>query len=234
LNQLNYNHKLIKDRFYNIPYSFKQRDFIMDKLNKIYFSPVLLAVCFIQPLQALQIIKGPYLQNVSKNAITIMWETDAASDSKVDYGSDAGYGQTATSSEQVTIHEVRLTGLTVETGYHYRVSSGNVSSGDITFKTAPNDNTPFRFSVYGDSRNPSSTGATRFPLLLPHILASDPDIMLTLGDLVRSGGTYSDWQNQFFNHHQPPGIINSFPIPVILVKMKAIIHLITAIPILSF
>ncbi len=49
-----------------------------------------------------------------------MWETDQSADSKVDYGliTKFGYGQYVYDPRPVTIHEMEITGLSVETVYH--------------------------------------------------------------------------------------------------------------------
>jgi hypothetical protein len=146
------------------------------------------------PLRAVQIIKGPYLQNVAKNAVTIMWETDASSKSTVEYGLSSSYGKSETLAEPTTIHTVRLSGLETETEYHYRGVSGDAVSEDITFRTAVHDNTPFRFALWGDSRS----GTDRFRSLLSEIINRRPNIVLTVGDLVDEGGKYSQWGSMFF------------------------------------
>jgi pectate lyase len=73
----------------------------------------------------------------------VMWATNEASNSSVDYGPTSGYGSTTpVQSDPVTSHTVLLTGLAPQQVYHYRVRStdagGNTSlSGDRTFSTSP-------------------------------------------------------------------------------------------------
>ena len=55
---------------------------------------------------------------------TITWDTDEASDSRVDYGTSPGSLTSQQSSPGlVTSHSVQLTGLAPNTTYHYRVTS---------------------------------------------------------------------------------------------------------------
>ncbi len=86
------------------------------------------------------IIQGPDATNVTSSSATIEWETDTASDSRVDYGTTTAYelGYVYDAS-YVTHHEIDLTGLDPATIYHYKVTStdgsGTNSSGDRMFIT---------------------------------------------------------------------------------------------------
>lgn len=142
-----------------------------------------------------KIVKGPYLQNVKTNAITIMWETKAASASRVDYGPTEAYGSFVEDSTPVTIHEIVLPALTIDSLYHYQVSSNGLSSDDNTFRTAPAAGTPFRFVAYGDTRTYPRDHAA----VIQAIIASEPAIFLHSGDLVENGSEYSQWGRQFFD-----------------------------------
>lgn len=142
-----------------------------------------------------KIVKGPYLQNVKTTAITIMWETKAASPSRVDYGLTPDYGWFVEDSAEVEIHEMTLEGLTADELYHYKVSSGSLASEDNTFQTAPPAGTPFRFAAYGDTRTYPSDHAA----VIQAIIASGPEFVLHSGDLVENGTEYSQWGRQFFD-----------------------------------
>jgi len=114
------------------------------------------------------IIKGPYLQNLSRNSVTIMWETDLPSTSEVYYGP----GLSVKDDTLKTIHEVTLNDLKPNTLYFYHVLSQvpenrrlpkdvppYVLSDVYSFKTAIEPGKSFRFVVYGDSRsNPEVLG----------------------------------------------------------------------------
>lgn len=148
--------------------------------------------------EALEIIKGPYLQNVTKTGITVMWETDEASNSVVYYGPTSQYGSSKTGPPSITIHEVVLDNLEEETTYHYSVESGNVSSDDNVFRTAVKDKTPFKFAVYGDNR----TVPNMHTQVVNSIIQSNPDIVLNSGDIITSD-SYSQFENEFFTPAAP-------------------------------
>jgi lysophospholipase L1-like esterase len=89
----------------------------------------------------------PVISSVSSGSITssgatITWTTDENSDSQVEYGTTASYGNSTTlNTSMVTSHSVNLTSLTASTTYHYRVkskdASGNLATGsDNTFTTS--------------------------------------------------------------------------------------------------
>jgi RHS repeat-associated protein len=96
----------------------------------------------------------PVISNVAAGGITasgatITWNTNENSDSQVEYGPTAAYGQSTTHNPAlVTAHSQGISGLTSGTLYHYRVKSrdaaGNLAvSGDHTFTTtAAPDTTP--------------------------------------------------------------------------------------------
>jgi hypothetical protein len=104
------------------------------------------AVTVVQPLPP-PVIGGVQASAIGNTTAYIVWTTDQASDSQVDYGLTVSYGtSSAFDSTLVTAHTVLLTGLSPATLYHYRVKSRNSSgalatSSDFTFTTpsaAPN------------------------------------------------------------------------------------------------
>jgi predicted phosphodiesterase len=144
------------------------------------------------------IIKEPYLQQITGDSATIMWETDVASDSRVDYGR-ASTSESGTSDPAiVTLHRVALSGLNADTVYLYRASSRGAASPLGSFTTAPSAWQPFRFAVYGDSRGDPAMHAR----VVWSIISGGPAIVFHTGDLVDSGSDYSLWQTQFFQPAQ--------------------------------
>lgn len=145
------------------------------------------------------IITGPYVQNAGPDVVVIMWETDTAGNSYVDYGPTAAYGSTAGQADSVTIHEVEVTGLSADTIYHYRSRTGGAGSDDFTFKTAPVKGTAdFAFFAYGDSRTNEYIHAEVAQCMR---LAGDDrrTVILNSGDIVSSDSSpASVWREEFF------------------------------------
>jgi len=97
------------------------------------------------------VISGVTVGAKDQSAAVIVWTTDEASTSQVEYGTSASYGSsTTTDTSMVTSHQVSIGGLSASTTYHYRVKSqdaaGNLATtGDNTFTTdapPPPDTTP--------------------------------------------------------------------------------------------
>jgi hypothetical protein len=140
------------------------------------------------------IVKGPYLRSVTADAATILWETDTAASSRVDYSTTRAGLSWAFDPSLTTRHEIALTGLTPATACTYTVTSGIVSSPPGSFTTAPAAGQPFRFAVYGDSRS----NPTLHARVVYSIIASAPAVVFHTGDLVGDGTDYQAWQTEFF------------------------------------
>lgn len=92
------------------------------------------------------ITTGPFISAAAGTAagtrdITITWETGSNTVGKIDYGSDTTYGSSSQwEASYAKSHSVKLSGLTADTRYHYRVTnkdqSGNeTNSIDYTFSS---------------------------------------------------------------------------------------------------
>ena len=138
--------------------------------------------------------RGPYLQNVGKDHITILWETAFATKSRVDYGITEACSLFVEDAENVRLHEVTLRPLRQNTRYYYKISGGFTTKAG-SFKTAPNYNIPFKFVVYGDTQaNPDI-----HQKIAEKILQINPDLILHTGDLVSNGKKIHQWSDLFFD-----------------------------------
>ena len=72
----------------------------------------------------------------STNQATVVWRTSVPLNSWVEYGLTLAYGRTAGSSNQVSRHEVTLTGLEPDRLYFYRVRSGGAVLANGQFRSA--------------------------------------------------------------------------------------------------
>jgi hypothetical protein len=113
---------------------------------------------------------GPSINGVSVSSITttggtVNWTTDVAATSQVEYGTTIAYGTlTTVNSSLVTSHSVALSGLTINTLYHYRVHSKNSAgtetiSGDFAFQTNNTaDTTPPTVSITAPANGATVSG----------------------------------------------------------------------------
>jgi predicted MPP superfamily phosphohydrolase len=192
------------------------------------FAVTLIWLCMLacpQPALALgkpDIIRGPYLQSLSKNSVVIKWRTDKPCISYLKYGADAGQlDVTAMDQMLKTDHEIRLQNLKPETKYFYAVAAYH--DGKRTFLTASkkqkeyffitqgqgmNANKPLHIWVLGDAGTAStkSFGSEfrtsqadvrdayyRYQKHKPHT-----DLILMLGDNAYYSGTDEEYQKAVF------------------------------------
>jgi len=76
------------------------------------------------------VISGVQAINITSTSATIIWTTDDAADSVVNYGNTTALGSTASDSALVTDHAIGLTNLAPATLYYYEVRSTN--AGGLT------------------------------------------------------------------------------------------------------
>jgi predicted phosphodiesterase len=147
--------------------------------------------------------KGPYLQNVSRNSITVLWEgrDECAGEVRLyDHGDGHGDGNRQQEPARVIpargahddVYEIVIDGLTAGRRYRYEVAcGGEVEQGE--FATAPEPGMPFSFVVFGDSR--SNAGSHR--MVVERIQREVPDFLIGTGDMVDDGSQERQWQEFF-------------------------------------
>ena len=153
-----------------------------------------LAVGQVRSLAA-SLTRGPYLQSVTQDGVTVVWETDAPGDSRVDYGPTAAYGFGVNSTIPVTHHALTLAGLTPYAAVHYRVSTnGQPLGNDSVFRTAAAPTqTTFSFAAFGDTR----TGHAAHSRVVSSVVSLAPDFVLHTGDMVENGLAPDQWTTFF-------------------------------------
>lgn len=155
----------------------------------------------VRPDDDLQFVVRPYLQMVTQDSITVMWETNHPSRGLVRYGQDEKTPKEAKGGES-TIHEIKLTDLEAESPYFYRVEAEDaegrkIGSELLSFQTANRRDTPFAFGVIGDTQyNPRVS-----KILTDMLWMQRPNFFVIAGDLVDTGPEKWQWTEQFF-----PGI----------------------------
>ncbi len=156
-------------------------------------------------LPDVKIIKGPYQQNLKPQSITVMWETDIPSPSKLQsmltsltttpfIPSNTSYNKVASA-----IHERTLSNLSPNTKYRCKVISANASADQSLFRTAPSSATSnfnnFKFVVYGDTRSNVKDHMAVVNAILTH---NPGTFVLHVGDLIADGLVYKSWDTEFF------------------------------------
>lgn len=164
------------------------------------------------------IVIRPYLQNLSDSEVSIMWETDNTGEGSIFYGSDPFSLDIQIASTSITgsgtsrIHTATALGLNHNAKYYYKVvMADNTESQLYTFRTLalPEDEQNTQFIAMSDmQRDGSKPDKFReiveegvIPIVYSEIGDSLYDLegILIPGDLVVTGGNYSQWQNHFFS-----------------------------------
>ena len=147
------------------------------------------------------ITKGPWVQRVTSSSAIVRVEVDPPAPVTLELGlglgpadGDGGRRTIVDSPEPRSLHALRLDGLQPGTRYPYSVRVG-ASSKFAAFVTAPrdDDDTPFRFLVYGDNRSDDAAHAAIVRAMVP--VASD--FLVHTGDFVENGASAAQWQNFF-------------------------------------
>jgi len=93
-------------------------------------------------------------------------------------------------------HSARLSGLSPDTEYEYRVGAGQTWSEWATFRTASADDEPFSFLYFGDAQEGIDTV---WPQTVQAASAAAPDARLRLyaGDMVNTSTNEQEWDDWF-------------------------------------
>ncbi len=149
--------------------------------------------------------RGPYLQNLLGDSVTIMWRTSKRSNSIVEYYSDESNVVKVSNNDSTVLHEIKLKKLTPSIKYFYKVKSGNISSGWHSFATPGIDTNKFNFILYGDNQ----LNFLRHTEITERFKNYNFDFIINCGDVVQRGPR-NDWDTEFFTPLKE--IIGSKPI----------------------
>ena len=159
-------------------------------------------------VNTLNVTRGPYLQVGSQTGMTIRWRTDAATDSRVTFGTTHGaYTNTVDSATVTTEHIVRLSGLTPDTKYYYTIGSTTTTlQNDVlcNFLTLPPANTTrkLRFVAFGDCGDGSANQVAVKNAFRTYMGTNDVDAMILLGDNTYNSGLDAEYQTLFFDPYK--------------------------------
>jgi hypothetical protein len=153
------------------------------------------------------LLRGPYLQLGTPTSVYLKWRTDAATDSKVQYGtSPTSLNLMVNSATAKTDHEIQLTGLQPNTKYYYSVGTGTQKlQGDETnfFITAPAAGSvkKTRIWVIGDAGSNYAEQNQVRDAYYAYTGSTYTDAWLWLGDNAYQNGTDTEYQTAVFSNH---------------------------------
>ncbi|HPG74399.1 MAG TPA: metallophosphoesterase family protein, partial [Bacteroidales bacterium] len=154
----------------------------------------------------------PYLQTPTPTSMYVSWHSTQTASTIVQYGTTTALGSTTTGgSESISgkrWHTVQLTGLNPETEYYYKCISGSEESDIYVFKTPATgitQNQRFRFIIFGDSRTDVAktteiayAAKSKAQELFGDDIHNHINLVINVGDIVTSGGTISQYENEYF------------------------------------
>lgn len=147
---------------------------------------------------------APYVQNMTRTSVSILWDTPKRSPSTVRYGTSPALGQTA-SGPSGTRHDVHLVGLKPDTRYYYRAQTHGPLNDTHTFRTAPGAQATITFAVVGDSGSGS-----RDQYLMSAVIAKfSPQLVVHVGDVVYKTGSERQYEANFYRPYQE--LLSSVP-----------------------
>jgi len=179
---------------------------------------ILLLHFFGMSVHAQAIIVKPYLQNITTNEVTVMWEVYDVGNGELRFGLDpfniteTVLSDSNTGSGLTRIHTAHISNLNIGTKYYYKVHmQGGQESQLYTFRTnyPSSHEKATQFIAISDMQRDGSH-PNKFkdiiedgiiPIISEEVGPSlnDLEAVLIPGDLVPTGGNYNQWKDYFFN-----------------------------------
>jgi len=178
--------------------------------GSLLFALFLISTLSIQDAKSQNVLKGPYLIEPGETSLLIRWEIDRMSDYKVEYGLNTKKTKQINLTYRGTksnahLYEAKLPDLRPNSVYCYRLDlPGNNKWFKI--RTYADNQENLTFVAMGDSRsNPEI-----FAKIMSASEGTNPDLIISMGDLVENGGKYEQWNDFYFSVIH--GIAESTPI----------------------
>ncbi len=162
-------------------------------------------------------LKTPYLQQLEHDRVTVSWESNVPGYGFVEYGTTPnGLHRIAAAPETASaLHEVVLPDLEPNTRYYYRANTVPVpyhvggtapdgfASPVSSFRSSVEAGTPFTFIAYGDNRTQIDVHRQVVSEMWTAAHENDARFVLSTGDLVTTGGSWHEYQDEFFGPALP-------------------------------
>ena len=153
----------------------------------------------------------PYLQDAEPNSVRVMWESEGLGEAVLDWGPDSELGNvlssTGSPSSGGAMHDLIIEGLTSDTPYFYRVTSGTVTTAALRFRTPAlhGAELDFSFVAMSDMQKSNANPGVFDEVIHQGVLdyfggevSDEIALVLIPGDLVDNGNNYNEWSNDFF------------------------------------
>jgi hypothetical protein len=149
--------------------------------------------------EATDLLRGPYLQQVTTESAIVVMEFDERATPEVRVAEGTPGEQSFPARASRRHHEIELTGLHAATEYSWAVYLEDTRLGEAhTLRTAVASGTPFSFLLFGDTR----VGYSPHEQVIAAALAEEVAFAIHTGDLVSDGEVFEQWDD-FFAIEQP-------------------------------
>ena len=172
--------------------------------------------CYLVNSQTL--LRGPYLQSPTENAIVIKWRTSTNTNSKVLFGTDStNLSQSIVLNNSTKEHTVKLLNLAPSTFYYYSVGNNSTSfttpSSRYRFKTNPVPGTkvPTRVWAIGDFGKGNADQVAVKNSYMQFDDSLNTDVWIWLGDNVYDDGKDQEYQTKLFELNGFSDVFNWLP-----------------------
>lgn len=165
---------------------------------------IVFALSFLS-VDAQQLIRGPYLQNPTPQAVVLCWRTDVPTQSRVSYGEHLqNLDKSVLDSALVTEHFVRLDSLAPYTRYYYQIGTDSMffeADSNQYVRTFPEVGSvqPVSVWVLGDFGKGTEDQIAVRKSFESFDAEHKTDVWLWLGDNAYETGKDSEYQSKVFD-----------------------------------
>ncbi len=175
--------------------------------EKLTFIGILL-YSFLSYAQNHQVVRGPYLQQISQNGAVIRWRTDKPTTSKVCIGSTLNHqNQIVSDTSLTTEHELKINHLNPNTTYYYSIGTKDKlipMDKDFHLKTLPKKGSTqvVRIWALGDFGSGTANQKAVLQSAIINFGNKKPDAWIWLGDNAYENGKDEEYQKNVFDVYQ--------------------------------
>ena len=160
---------------------------------------LIVLLMFALSLTGQTLTKGPYLANPTPGGMTIRWEVDQESSGRVYYGQNQAFKKSPKAvllgeKSGYYLYETTVSDLVPGAEYDYQVKVGRKKGELLHFRSPPNNDANCTFAISGDS----SSKPQIFTQIVSGISKSNPDFVISMGDLVADGSNLDQWNENYF------------------------------------
>jgi hypothetical protein len=150
------------------------------------------------PVAAATLTRGPYLQHLTTDAVTIVWRTDLPAACAVALRPVGGDGGPVVAGGSGTTCAVRAAGLRGGARYAYQPLADGLPLGPPAVFRTDHPDLPVTFLALGDS----GKGGTQQLAVRDRMLEVPADFIVHTGDVVYPEGAAEDYQAKFFEPYR--------------------------------